>query len=63
MGEVLEGQRRQVAVLFADMVGYTTISERLGEEATYGLMQASWSPFLASFTSKAGRSRPLQATE
>ena len=44
MVEGLEGQRRQVTVLFADMVGYTTISERLGEEATYGLMQAVLGP-------------------
>ena len=44
MGDRLEGQRRQVTVLFADMVGYTTISERLGEEATYGLMQAVLEP-------------------
>ena len=44
MGDRLEGQRRQVTVLFADMVGYTSISERLGEEATYGLMQAVLEP-------------------
>jgi class 3 adenylate cyclase len=28
-----------VTVLFADMVGFTTISERLGEEGTYALIQ------------------------
>ena len=33
------GQRRQVTVLFADMVGYTALSEQLGEEQTYLLMQ------------------------
>jgi class 3 adenylate cyclase/tetratricopeptide (TPR) repeat protein len=33
------GERRQVTVLFADMVGFTTISERLGEEGTYALIQ------------------------
>ena len=33
------GERRQVTVLFADMVGFTAISERLGEEGTYGLIQ------------------------
>jgi len=26
-------------VLFADMVGFTAISERLGEEGTYALIQ------------------------
>src|SRR3984885_9169791 len=33
------GERRQVTVLFADMVGFTAISERLGEEGTYSLIQ------------------------
>jgi class 3 adenylate cyclase len=33
------GERRQVTVLFADMVGFTSISERLGEEGTYALIQ------------------------
>jgi hypothetical protein len=33
------GERRQVTVLFADMVGFTTISERLAEEGTYALIQ------------------------
>jgi class 3 adenylate cyclase/tetratricopeptide (TPR) repeat protein len=34
----LKGQRRQVTVLFADMEGYTPLAEKLGEEATYGLV-------------------------
>lgn len=34
------GERRQVTVLFADMAGYTSIAERLGEEGTYDLMQS-----------------------
>ena len=33
------GERRQVTVLFADMVEFTAISERLGEEGTYALIQ------------------------
>ena len=33
------GERRQVTVLFADMVGFTAISERLGEEGTFALIQ------------------------
>src|SRR3984885_3668466 len=33
------GERRQVTVLFADMVGFTAFSERLGEEGTYALIQ------------------------
>lgn len=33
------GQRRNVTVLFADMVGYTAFAEKLGEEDTYLTMQ------------------------
>jgi class 3 adenylate cyclase len=32
-------ERRQITVVFADMVGFTAISERLGEEGTYALIQ------------------------
>jgi len=35
----LEGERRIVTVLFADAVGHTQVSEQLGEEKTYELMQ------------------------
>jgi class 3 adenylate cyclase len=38
-GAGLEGERRQVTVLFADLVGFTAFSERSGEEAAYTLMQ------------------------
>jgi class 3 adenylate cyclase len=34
-----DGQRRQVTVLFADMVDFTPTSEKLGEEAIYTLMR------------------------
>ena len=33
------GERRQVTALFADMVGFTAVSERLGEEGTFELIQ------------------------
>lgn len=33
-----EGERRQVTVLFADMKGYTPLSEKLGEEGVFQLM-------------------------
>ena len=36
----MEAERRQVTVLFTDMVGFTTFSERSGEEAAYTLMQS-----------------------
>ena len=33
----MEAERRQVTVLFADVVGFTAYSERAGEEAAYTL--------------------------
>jgi len=39
-GRHMEAERRQVTVLFADMVGFTAFSERAGEEAAFTLMQS-----------------------
>ena len=36
----MEAERRQVTVLFTDMVGFTSFSERSGEEAAFTLMQS-----------------------
>jgi class 3 adenylate cyclase len=36
----VEAERRQVTVLFTGMVGFTSFSERLGEEAAYTLMRS-----------------------
>ena len=36
----MEAERRQVTVLFADVVGFTAYSERAGEEAAYTLMRS-----------------------
>ena len=36
----MDAERRQVTVLFTDMVGFTTFSERTGEEAAFTLMQS-----------------------
>jgi class 3 adenylate cyclase/tetratricopeptide (TPR) repeat protein len=36
----VEAERRQVTVLFTDMVGFTSFSERAGEEAAYTLMRS-----------------------
>ena len=36
----MEAERRQVTVLFTDMVGFTIFSERSGEEAAYTLMRS-----------------------
>src|SRR5437763_3490432 len=38
--DLVEAERRQVTVLFADMVGFTAFSERSGEEAAFTLMQS-----------------------
>jgi hypothetical protein len=35
-----EAERRQVTVVFTDMVGFTAFSERSGEEAAHTLMQS-----------------------
>src|SRR6516164_3059001 len=37
--DAAQGERRQITVLFADMAGYTAVSERLGEEGAYELVQ------------------------
>ena len=34
----IEGERKQVTVMFCDMAGYTSMAERLGPEKTYFLM-------------------------
>ena len=36
----MEAERRQVTVLFADMVGFTSFSERSGEEGAFTLMHS-----------------------
>ena len=36
----MEAERRQVTVLFADMVGFTAFSDQSGEEAAFTLMQS-----------------------
>ena len=36
----MEAERRQITVLFADLVGFTAFAERSGEEAAFGLMRS-----------------------
>ena len=36
----MEAERRQVTVLFTDMVDFTSFSERSGEESAYTLMRS-----------------------
>lgn len=40
VGVGVEAERRLVTVLFTDMVGFTTYSERSGEEAAFNLMRS-----------------------
>jgi class 3 adenylate cyclase len=40
LGAKVGAERRQVTVLFTDMVGFTTFSERSGEEAAFTLMRS-----------------------
>lgn len=37
-GRKIEGERRQITALFADIMDYTSMSEAIGEEAVYKLM-------------------------
>ena len=36
--EKIEGERKQVTVMFCDMVGFTSLTERLGSEQMYSIM-------------------------
>jgi class 3 adenylate cyclase len=36
--ERIEGERKQVTVMFCDMEGFTTLTERVGPEEAYGIM-------------------------
>jgi class 3 adenylate cyclase/tetratricopeptide (TPR) repeat protein len=40
VGEGAQGDHRHVAVLFADLVGYTSLTEQLGAEAMHALLDA-----------------------
>src|SRR5216684_7240460 len=48
------GERRQTTVLFADMAGFTAISERLGEEDTYTLIQPIYELMAAAVQEQGG---------
>jgi class 3 adenylate cyclase len=45
---VLEGERRNVTVLFADAMGFTPMSEKIDAEAVYGLMQGALARMMES---------------
>ncbi|MGW8270261.1 MAG: zinc-ribbon domain-containing protein, partial [Burkholderiales bacterium] len=54
-----EGERRQVTVLFADMEGYTTLAEKLGEEGTYTLMQPVLARMVETIHANGGTTQDL----
>jgi len=51
------GERRQVSVLFADMVGFTAISERLGEEGTFAFVRVIYDKLAAAVREQGGTVR------
>jgi class 3 adenylate cyclase len=51
------GERRQVSVLFADMVGFTAISERLGEEGTFAFVRTVCDKLAAAVRQEGGTVR------
>jgi class 3 adenylate cyclase/tetratricopeptide (TPR) repeat protein len=50
----IEGERKQVTVLFTDMAGYTTISEKLDAEEVYSLMDQVYEILIHKVTEYGG---------
>ncbi len=50
----MEAERRQVTILFTDMVGFTTFSEKFGEEAAFTLMRSLAKPMEDSVREQGG---------
>ena len=50
----LEGERKQVTVLFVDMSGFTSLSERLDPEDVHGLMRRAFELMLAEVHANEG---------
>jgi class 3 adenylate cyclase/tetratricopeptide (TPR) repeat protein len=48
------GERRQVTVLFADMVGFVEVSERVGEDATFSLIRQVYQLLTAAIEDQGG---------
>ncbi len=56
---LIEGERRQVTALFVDIKGYTPLSEKLGEEATFKLMERLYELMITAVHHEAGNVREL----
>ncbi len=50
----IEGERKQVTVLFTDMAGYTPLTEKLGPEEAYGLMDKIYEILIHKVTGYGG---------
>jgi class 3 adenylate cyclase/tetratricopeptide (TPR) repeat protein len=48
------GERRQVTVLFADMLGFVEVSERIGEDATFSLIRQIYEVLTAAIKDQGG---------
>jgi class 3 adenylate cyclase/tetratricopeptide (TPR) repeat protein len=59
MIEKQEGERRQVTVLLCDMKGYTPLAERIGEEATYGLINQVYEAMVDTVRKQGGTVQEL----
>jgi class 3 adenylate cyclase/tetratricopeptide (TPR) repeat protein len=55
----IEGERRQVTALFADIKDYTTLSEALGEEATFKIMERIYEFMVTSVLEEEGSVQEL----
>jgi class 3 adenylate cyclase/tetratricopeptide (TPR) repeat protein len=55
----IEGERRQVTALFADIQGYTPLSESLGEEATFKVMERIYECMITAVLAEEGSVQEL----
>jgi class 3 adenylate cyclase/tetratricopeptide (TPR) repeat protein len=55
----IEGERRQVTALFADIQGYTPLSEQLGEEATFKVMERIYECMITAVLAEEGSVQEL----
>jgi len=55
----IEGERRQVTALFVDIKGYTSLSEAIGEEAIYRLMERMYEVMITAVYNEEGSVQKL----
>jgi ribosomal protein L40E len=52
--ERIEGERKQVTVLFTDLAGYTSLSEKLDPEEAFGLMEKVYEILIRTVMARVG---------